>query len=458
MSAVATPDLHRAEITPDPKPVLSKEVSLRPGLLLVGVRWGLRLGLAGLLLLAPWETWSSGWPWYICMVLTAASLIAIPLVGGRLNLELLRRPWMWGLGLFLVMLAISMALSMERATSLRYFRKEMLFYLVIFFGVSLGVRTRIDLRRLILILTISGTIACAMSVAVCFYYLYIADEVTQASWVENDVILHTIPDEPLTLRAQYPLEHHNRLGFLSGLTAMLLFHVGLTTPRWRWVWWLATIIPIWSLVLALNRGGMVGLFIAGTATGLLLNWRWTLVMLVVAVLALALLLPPYSRAHFLTPLRADTYRDEMSSMTYRFNGWRGSLRIIGEHPVFGVGYSWKIFERIYPAYAVPEEVQNKPHAHNNFLEIAIETGIPGAIGFAIFQIGLIGACLLAFLRRRPSLEMAGLLGVLIYIFTVGAISYFLREQLGVIIWGLFGLAVALLCTQASDPAPREVKS
>lgn len=66
-----------------------------------------------------------------------------------------------------------------------------------------------------------------------------------------------------------------------------------------------------------------------------------------------------------------------SSIRYRLHTWQGTLRMLTHHPVgIGVGeWAWRI---VYPHYAVSGTARVM-HAHNVFLQVAIELGIVGLV-------------------------------------------------------------------------------
>ena len=70
-----------------------------------------------------------------------------------------------------------------------------------------------------------------------------------------------------------------------------------------------------------------------------------------------------------------------SSTHYRLNTWRGVLRMLREHP-FGIGSGESAFRAVFPYYAV-SGTENVMHAHQIFLEVAVEIGVAGVILFAL---------------------------------------------------------------------------
>lgn len=67
-----------------------------------------------------------------------------------------------------------------------------------------------------------------------------------------------------------------------------------------------------------------------------------------------------------------------SSAKTRLLVWRGAVRMIQDHPLWGVGFD--MFQRFLPFYT-PERL--RMDAHNTYLLVAAEMGIPAAIVFVI---------------------------------------------------------------------------
>ncbi len=423
-----------------------------PSHLEIWSRRALLAGLGALLFLAPWETWSIGILWHLGWVVTPIATCALLWSRRTVAWRALNRPLVWGLGVFLLAVFISCFASIDPDTSWRFLRKELLVYLIVLAGIVLGVTARTDLRGLTIALTLSGLIACAMGIAVHYFYLHGADEETRIAWRDDEIVDHDNPADPVTLRAQFPLEHHNKLAFLAALVTLLTVHIGLTGKRARALWCLAAVIPLWALMLTLNRGSLIGLVAAALLVLTLANWRFGVALIVVAALATPFL-PSHIRRHQMTIFHAATYQGEWSSLVYRLRGWRGALTMIGDHPLTGIGYSWKNFEEIYEQYAIPEEVQHKPHAHSNVLEIAAEVGVVGALGFVLFQWGLLIASLRAWWsRRRAAHGLATLIALQLVVLIVGLISYYLRERLGLVIWAVLALSLAHLLIAEREAA------
>lgn len=78
------------------------------------------------------------------------------------------------------------------------------------------------------------------------------------------------------------------------------------------------------------------------------------------------------------------------SINKRFSYWGNAIEIIKKNPIIGIGLgNWKVESMAYEKTQT-NDLQVSSHAHNDFLEIAAETGIANAIVYlSIFILGLI---------------------------------------------------------------------
>jgi len=68
-----------------------------------------------------------------------------------------------------------------------------------------------------------------------------------------------------------------------------------------------------------------------------------------------------------------------SSTAYRLSIWRGSLRIIKDFWLTGLGQGDAAFNTVFPIYAFNAVIA--PHSHNVFLQTCIEKGLAGLLVF-----------------------------------------------------------------------------
>jgi len=79
------------------------------------------------------------------------------------------------------------------------------------------------------------------------------------------------------------------------------------------------------------------------------------------------------------PIRKRLLHPDQNSAAFRLWTWKGTVHMIGAHPVFGSGIATYVFT--YPAYALTGFTRL---AHNAYLQIAAEAGVPALIILAAF--------------------------------------------------------------------------
>ena len=188
-----------------------------------------------------------------------------------------------------------------------------------------------------------------------------------------------------------------------------------------------------NLALTLTRAAWIGVFVAVLYIAIYFQRK-----LLWGLLAIALLSP------FLMPQavkdRFEIMRQRPSGfMSERPQWWKTSAQLIAKYPVTGIGLGR--FRHEYQLHA-PAGFHHKPyHAHNIYLHIAVEQGIPSLILF-LGILFLIFRQLFA-LRKRDDFWCSGLFiggsGFLISALVYGLADQILHQRPLLIFWFLIGL-------------------
>jgi hypothetical protein len=261
-------------------------------------------------------------------------------------------------------------------------------------------------------------------------------------------------------RLQFPFEHHNRAASYFLLVVFASLALLGRAPRKRLpqspilnrqsairnpqLLQALALLPLFALLASKTRGAYVALA-AGLAIMLLAAgnrrklWSWGILL---AGCALLFLLPG-PRNQVLSIFRPETYTGRGDTLYLRYAGWRAAVVMIRSHPLLGVGYGSEIFEEVYRRdfqnlYKDPEK---KPHSHNNFLEIAAESGL-GALALFLWLNGLIAWSLWRRRKTPGSCHRPALLGLFAAIHAYGMANYNLRQGIGFLLWGLLALLLA----------------
>ena len=153
-----------------------------------------------------------------------------------------------------------------------------------------------------------------------------------------------------------------------------------TAGRWqRVVLAGCVVITLVALMLGASRGGLVGLT---AATLFLVSQSKKRVR---NLLAVGAVIVPLSLAVPTSPLRRllnPGYSDN-EAIRARQVAWKAGIRMIETHPLFGVGLG--NFKPLSASYEDPGEIVISV-AHNSYIEMAAELGIPGLLLFVGVQV------------------------------------------------------------------------
>ncbi|MDT8910147.1 O-antigen ligase family protein [Amycolatopsis sp. PS_44_ISF1] len=243
-------------------------------------------------------------------------------------------------------------------------------------------------------------------------------------------------------RASGPQADPNDLAYFLVAAVPPLF-VSHRDARWRFlVITTAGTVLVGGALATFSRGGALGLAaaLAWLLARRVLPWRVLVAAAAsVAVLGLGALLltgPQLARAvqekTFIAGTNVDT----------RELRWQAAARMVAAHPVLGVGPG--SFRTHYAAESHNAEIDEQtPVAHNMYLEVAAELGLPG---FALFA-GVIGVAALTSertVRRAGPSSPARVEAIVIQasLLAVLVTSAFLSEQYYLPLWSLAALGVA----------------
>jgi len=146
-------------------------------------------------------------------------------------------------------------------------------------------------------------------------------------------------------------------------------------PRLRWLWLVCCGLMCMCMVLTFSRGAWLALLCAGLAFFVLINPR-LLILAPFALVALYFVLPD-------TIIQRFTSIGDLSdhSTSYRVSIWLGSLRMLSDYWLCGVGPGPDAFNTVYPVYSYDEIVT--PHSHNLLLQITSDAGVCALILFCV---------------------------------------------------------------------------
>lgn len=265
----------------------------------------------------------------------------------------------------LVLYLISGVLSFAPESSLKIFAIYFVF-MAFYFVITNVIKNKKQFFDLLTVFTISGFCVCAYGIA---QYLFGWD-VTQA-WLDEGMF------SDLKMRIYSTLGNPNVLGeyilLAMPVCAALFFKNKKAFPRL--VYAAIFCVDFAALILTMSRGCWIG-FMASAAVFITFaaGKLWGLALIALPILPFII---PESIISRFTSI--GNMKD--SSTSYRVYIWMGTLALLKDFFVSGIGMGSDAFTEVYPFYSYNAVVA--PHSHNLFLQITVELGIVGTAVFLL---------------------------------------------------------------------------
>lgn len=238
-------------------------------------------------------------------------------------------------------------------------------------------------------------------------------------------------------------------GILVGLWPLTLAWAVAPWPRRRWLHrvlgTLAALGVLAVLVLSQSRGAWIA---AACGLFVLLALRWRILWLGVLLAGGAAILL-VQQGHLAPLLTAALQSDALGGLDGRMELWSRALYAIQDFAFTGIGMGAfsRVIPLLYPYFLYGPDV-TIIHAHNVWLQVAVDLGLPGLIAFlsmVILTVILTARSLRAFARRgQPVLAwfqrgaLAAFSAVLIH-GMVDAVTWNTRPAF--LIWAVWGVAI-----------------
>ena len=210
--------------------------------------------------------------------------------------------------------------------------------------------------------------------------------------------------------------------------------------------WLSLILIALILLLTASRGAWIAV-IAAAAILFALRWTWGFLVFA-AVVGIAVLLPYVIEPFDL--LRIALENQTLGSMAGREEVWLRAIYLVEDFPFTGVGMGTfsDIAAILYPLIIVSPE--KSTHAHNLFLQVAVDLGIPGLIAWiSVLLVVLIVAWRLYRTGRRTNDPWVAGLGAGYFCTTAALVLHGLVDSVvwgmvrqASVVWMLWGAAIA----------------
>jgi putative inorganic carbon (HCO3(-)) transporter len=341
-------------------------------------------------------------------------------------------PFDIGIALLIVLSASSIWASPDREFSFYNYYNLMGRYILIYYLAVNNIRSSDQVKRLVWAMLISAVVVSLYG----FHQYFFGANVSAMEWVDGE----QFPD--LKMRVFSTLENPNLLaGFLVTMMA-IASGMGYKSDTVKSKMIFASLVILFGgcLVLTYSRGAWISLLAIIGMYGVLCNRKIFWLLLLLPVIGF------FAHDALLERLMSIMNPTDTSS-TLRLALWESTIAMIMDKPFFGIG--WGAYWMVYPDY---DFFINNPntkifHAHNMYLNIAAEIGIPGLLTFLSMMYGHIRLALSSIggaAQHWSSGVMLGIVGAICGLIVNGFTDYVLFNiQLSMLFWLLNALIVVV---------------
>ncbi len=233
---------------------------------------------------------------------------------------------------------------------------------------------------------------------------------------------------------------------------------------WRKLGIISLPVICFAILFLESRGALFALA-AGFAAWLTLYRRWVLPLIPLAVIALLLLNAARNGPSVGQMLYGSIGTPKTGTFIERAVIWTQAVYLIRQSPIAGIGLG--AYPRIAP-YAFPNSPQQPGlapnHAHNLFFQIALDTGVFGAVAFIALVLYAVHSTWRAYRARIERNLAIGLIAafVVLLVHGLGDTIVWGTAKASIIFWVLLGLGISFTALQervggASTTAPIDAR-
>ncbi|MBQ9267877.1 MAG: O-antigen ligase family protein [Clostridia bacterium] len=294
---------------------------------------------------------------------------------------------------FILVVAFCALTSVSTAESIKIGMLTIAFILFYFVWIN-TISTKEQMRFYLSVFVIAGTVAALYGL-----YQYFFGDIYSQEWLDGNMF------EEIKMRVYSTFANPNVFG--EYLLLVIPFSIMLLIHSKGWfgrLFWLANVgILMLALVLTFSRGCWLGIIFALFVLAILIDKR--LIWAGVLLLFIAPFVLPESIMARFTSIgnMADT------STSYRVYIWLGTIAMLKDYFLSGVGLGTSSFNLVYPLYAYNDIVA--PHSHSLYLQLFVEYGLVGFIVFVGIIYNFYKETFIAYLKNKNYVTMASIAAI-----------------------------------------------
>ena len=306
--------------------------------------------------------------------------------------------------LFIVVIAVSALTSISLEESLNI-ALVMIAFAMAYFIIINTIETKKQFKSILYMFVIAAGISAVFGI-----YQYIFGDVYSQAWLDADMF------EDIKMRVYSTFENPNVYGeylILAIPIAVALFWT--EKGFWKKAFLLGIAgITMLAMILTFSRGCWLGILFALAILAVIIDRRF-IILGIIALMFMPFVLPDTIINRFMS---IGDMSD--SSTSYRVYIWMGSLAMLKDYWVSGIGLGETSFNTIYPLYSYNNI--EAPHSHNLYLQIVSQFGIMGLIMFLAIVYNFYKDTTISMLKKKNIL-LAGIIAGLTGFFLESMFDY-----------------------------------
>jgi len=336
----------------------------------------------------------------------------------------------------LLLLLVAVLVSLSASFDILFSAPKVLgvvFGVAVFFAVVRTVRERASLDFVVRAFSVAGGLLALIGLL-------------GTDWIHKIVVLRSITSRlPAVIRGVPGQAEGFQPNAIAGALVMFIplqfaLATGETSPRQRRAHWAMFFISGGTLLLTQSRGGYLSLA-AGCLAWAMWHGRRSRLFAGVSLLVLAIAVVPLW--HRISPFVFGSIGAGVATdVDSRFELWSRAISMIADFPITGVGMNGfrRVMPVMYPVLLTPLNV-DVAHAHNHLLQVALDIGLPGLVGYLALWCGAAALLVGAYRREDPRGRwiISGLAAGMIAYFIFGTSDAIaLGAKLGIFFWVALG--------------------
>lgn len=326
---------------------------------------------------------------------------------------------------FIIIIAFCALTSVSRAESIKIGMLTIAFILFYFVWIN-TVTTKQQMKFYISIFVIAGTISALYGL-----YQYFFGDIYSQEWLDGNMF------EEIKMRVYSTFSNPNVFG--EYLLLVIPFSIILFIESRGWlkkIFWFANFgILMLALILTFSRGCWLGIIFSLFLLAILIDKR--LIWLGVLCLILAPFILPESIITRFTSIgnMAD------SSTSYRVYIWIGTIAMLKDYFLSGIGLGTASFNLVYPLYAYNDIVA--PHSHSLYLQLFVEYGVVGFIVFIGVIYNFYKETFISYIRKKDLMICASIAAITGFLVQSATDYTFYNYRVILVFWMVIAFGISM---------------